>query len=303
MNRLTKGSAPRRGLWVVMALMLMLVLAACSTAGTTPSLTDGVWTWQDWTDASGTTTVPNPENYTLDFATDGTFSGMADCNSFSGTYTQDGDTFTIVPGPTTLMACPEGSLDSVYTQTLAQVGSGEINANNELILTTADGLDMRFTNPTAAAAPAQAGGFLGLPWWAWLLLLLLLGLILWWLFSRGDEPEPEPVMTRTVTPPPVAPVVTAPVVTERVVDVVPDDLTRIEGIGPRINEILQAAGINTFAELATASEDELRRILEAAGLSGSFGDPTTWGEQARLADRGDWTALEALQDRLKGGRT
>lgn len=294
MRDLTRGNVRRLGLPVVVGLLLLLVLAACTTTPATVNVTDGVWSWQDWTDASGTTTVPNPENYTLDFQGDGTFSGMADCNSFSGSYTRDGDSFTVMPGPTTLMACPEGSLDTVYTQTLAQVTGGEVNANNELILTTADGLSMRFTNPSVATGTTQGGGFLGLPWWAWLLLLGLLALILWWLFSRGSEPEPAPAPVRTATP--------QPVVAEPVAAVV-DDLTRIEGIGPKISSVLAAAGITTFRELANASQDELQRVLAAADLRGSYGDPTTWPAQARLAAEGKWDELEAMQNELKGGRT
>jgi predicted flap endonuclease-1-like 5' DNA nuclease len=82
---------------------------------------------------------------------------------------------------------------------------------------------------------------------------------------------------------------------------VPDNLQRIEGIGPKINRILQEAGIITFGALAQRSADELRAILTAGGMTG-INDPTTWPEQAALAARGEWEALEELQDRLKGGR-
>jgi predicted flap endonuclease-1-like 5' DNA nuclease len=78
-----------------------------------------------------------------------------------------------------------------------------------------------------------------------------------------------------------------------------DDLTRIEGIGPKTAEALRAAGINTFAQLATTPEEQLRRILVAASLPG---DPGTWPQQAALAAAGKWGELEAYQARLKGGR-
>lgn len=81
----------------------------------------------------------------------------------------------------------------------------------------------------------------------------------------------------------------------------PDDLQRIEGIGPKINRVLREAGITTFGALAQKSADELRAILTAGGMTG-INDPTTWPEQAGLAARGEWEALEELQDRLKGGR-
>jgi len=81
----------------------------------------------------------------------------------------------------------------------------------------------------------------------------------------------------------------------------PDDLTVIEGIGPKISRILQDAGITTFSQLAEADVDHLRSILAAAGLR-YLADPTTWPEQARLAAAGDQAGLQALQASLKGGR-
>jgi predicted flap endonuclease-1-like 5' DNA nuclease len=81
----------------------------------------------------------------------------------------------------------------------------------------------------------------------------------------------------------------------------PDNLTRIEGIGPKISSLLQAAGITTFAGLAEADVSQLTQILTEADLA-SLADPSTWSEQARLAAAGDWDALEALQEALKGGR-
>ena len=64
--------------------------------------------------------VPDPENYTLTFDTDGTFSGKADCNQVSGGYTTSGSDLTIMPGPTTMMACPEGSLDGQFLEGLGK---------------------------------------------------------------------------------------------------------------------------------------------------------------------------------------
>ncbi len=81
----------------------------------------------------------------------------------------------------------------------------------------------------------------------------------------------------------------------------PDDLQTIEGIGPKIAGVLQAAGISTFAQLAQADVGRLREILTEAGIS-RISDPGTWPEQAKLAADGDWQGLEALQDQLKGGR-
>jgi len=80
----------------------------------------------------------------------------------------------------------------------------------------------------------------------------------------------------------------------------PDDLKRIEGIGPKTSKVLNEAGILTFAQLAEAEVDRLVQIVQEAGLR--LVDPHTWPDQARLAAAGDWTALDKLQDELEGGR-
>lgn len=82
----------------------------------------------------------------------------------------------------------------------------------------------------------------------------------------------------------------------------PDDLQRIEGIGPKISTVLQAAGITTFSRLAAASVEQLNNILRAGGIS-RIADPSTWPQQAGLAAAGDWDGLAQLQDTLKGGRS
>lgn len=82
----------------------------------------------------------------------------------------------------------------------------------------------------------------------------------------------------------------------------PDNLKRIEGIGPKISTLLNSAGITTFAELAETDVRRLHQILEEAGPRYQLANPETWPEQARLAAGGDWTALNALQEELRGGR-
>ena len=81
----------------------------------------------------------------------------------------------------------------------------------------------------------------------------------------------------------------------------PDDLKRIEGIGPKVSSVLVAGGIRTFAQLANASVEQIRQILTDGGMS-RINDPGTWPEQAALAAAGDWDTLEKLQDELVGGR-
>lgn len=81
-----------------------------------------------------------------------------------------------------------------------------------------------------------------------------------------------------------------------------DDLTKVEGIGPKINDLLKADGINSFADLAAADVEKIREILKAAGSTFASRDPSTWPDQAKLAADGKWDELKKWQDELDGGR-
>lgn len=81
-----------------------------------------------------------------------------------------------------------------------------------------------------------------------------------------------------------------------------DDLKIIEGIGPKIEEILHEAGINSFAALAAKSADEVREILLAQSSRYKMHDPETWAEQAQLAADGKMDELEALKKELNAGK-
>lgn len=78
-----------------------------------------------------------------------------------------------------------------------------------------------------------------------------------------------------------------------------DDLTVIEGIGPKTAASLQSSGIKTYAQLSAASAERIKEILTENGIRAN---PTTWPEQAELAAAGEWGALDAMQAKLKGGR-
>ena len=82
----------------------------------------------------------------------------------------------------------------------------------------------------------------------------------------------------------------------------PDDLVKVEGIGPKIAAILIENGVLDLADLAATPVDRLREILQGAGKRFALADPTTWPEQAALGARGDWVGMEEMQVRLKAGR-
>ena len=82
----------------------------------------------------------------------------------------------------------------------------------------------------------------------------------------------------------------------------PDDLRKIEGVGPKIASVLKDSGIKTFRELGKCSQKKLREILEQAGPRMKGRDTSTWPKQAKLAAQGKWDELKILQDELIGGR-
>ena len=64
----------------------------------------------------------------------------------------------------------------------------------------------------------------------------------------------------------------------------PDDLTQLNGIGPRISSILSDGGVTTYAELEHTDPSELRKIIAQGGaLPPSSLD--TWPTQASYAAR------------------
>ena len=81
-----------------------------------------------------------------------------------------------------------------------------------------------------------------------------------------------------------------------------DDLTKIEGVGPKAAEALQEGGIKTFAKLSKSTPEEIKEILEKSGGYFNAMDPATWPQQAEFAADGKWDELKELQDRLNGGR-
>jgi predicted flap endonuclease-1-like 5' DNA nuclease len=81
-----------------------------------------------------------------------------------------------------------------------------------------------------------------------------------------------------------------------------DDLTVIEGIGPKIQELLYQYGVRTYHQLADTEVARLKEILAEAGPQLAMHDPGTWPSQANLAANDQWEALKSIQGFLKGGK-
>lgn len=83
---------------------------------------------------------------------------------------------------------------------------------------------------------------------------------------------------------------------------VKDDLTKIEGIGPKIVTLLEADGIISFKDLAKASAKKLKGIIQTAGPKFQMHNPASWPKQAKLAAAQKWDELNILQKELLGGK-
>ncbi|BDW92834.1 hypothetical protein MACH07_16660 [Flagellimonas marinaquae] len=80
-----------------------------------------------------------------------------------------------------------------------------------------------------------------------------------------------------------------------------DDLTKIEGVGPKAAEALAASGVKSYADLADADAEKIKEILTEASSTLAHLDPTSWPKQAKMAADGKWDELKEWQDSVKGG--
>jgi predicted flap endonuclease-1-like 5' DNA nuclease len=144
----------------------------------------------------------------------------------------------------------------------------------------------------------------------WLIIFLVVVLIVWWLISLATRHSPanteahsdghddhdeaaiheKDALAASKAGKPIAEFKPAK----------PDNLAELEGIGAKVNTLLQQAGITTFSQLAQTDVQKLTEILGANGLQ--FMDPSSWPQQAKLASENKSDELRTLQERLKGGR-
>jgi heat shock protein HslJ len=124
------------------------LLAACSPS--TAKLTATMWKLTAVTLTGtgsalppGVVPVADQARYTITFNDDGTFQAQADCNTVGGSYTTSGNSMTIQPGPSTLVACPADSYGDAFVAALGQVATFAVG-NSVLTLTLTDGSSMTF---------------------------------------------------------------------------------------------------------------------------------------------------------------
>jgi heat shock protein HslJ len=128
-----------------------------------PALIGPVWKWFAYTDpAIGSSTVPNPDQYTVTFDDNGNVSVLADCNVGNGTYTANSGSISIQITQTTLAACGSGSMGDQFVDRLNQVAVYSFEGDALL-------LDMPFDSGTLQLAenpPGPPPNLVG-PTWQW----------------------------------------------------------------------------------------------------------------------------------------
>lgn len=132
----------------------------------------------------------------------------------------------------------------------------------------------------------QEGPNTNLAWLLWIVLgfFVLMVLVGWWA-NRNQGKQVEVQAEAHAAP-----------ATEKSAD----DLTMLEGVGPKVAKILNEAGYTSFDDLAKADATEVDKVLDANRLQ--MLDSAGWIDQAKLAAAGDKEGLAKLQDELKGGR-
>lgn len=118
------------------------------------TLTAVPWEWVSTTSGAGLTAVNDPSRYIVFFNEDGTANIQADCNTLLATYTVDGSSINIMPGPSTLAACPSDSQADQFVAQLSNVAIYFIEGGNLYMDQPADSGTMRFV-PQGAPPPVE----------------------------------------------------------------------------------------------------------------------------------------------------
>jgi heat shock protein HslJ len=137
----------------VAALAIAALVAACSSSSASPSAAGASLTSNTWNLSAITEKVPafqgvvpadQQANYTITFQDGGNAQIKADCNSVGATYTTTGSNgLAITLGPSTLVACPEGSMADQYLAGLAAAASYAISGS-DLTITLKDEGTLQF---------------------------------------------------------------------------------------------------------------------------------------------------------------
>ncbi len=80
-----------------------------------------------------------------------------------------------------------------------------------------------------------------------------------------------------------------------------DNLKKVEGIGPKIEQLLFDDGIYTWLSLSKVEVSRIQNILDKAGPRYRVHNPESWPIQAKMAADGKWGELKTWQEEHKRG--
>jgi predicted flap endonuclease-1-like 5' DNA nuclease len=142
----------------------------------------------------------------------------------------------------------------------------------------------------------QQDRFSRIPLWAWLLVVVLVVIVVGIIVTLREEEEAAEKQADSQASPPTpassglkpgaGQAVTRSTASGLTIEPEPaspprsDNLKRVVGIGPKIEKLLKANGIATFAQLAQTEISRLQALLDEAGWE-NIADPSTWPEQAQ----------------------
>jgi heat shock protein HslJ len=141
---------------------VLVGVTACvapSTGPGVPPLTGTVWELQQIQMNDDTLLTANPPaNYTAEFADDGQVFMRADCNRAVGSFEELADgRISVTLGPTTLAACPEGSIGPQFLQAMNDANLYFFQ-NDDLFI------DLKFGSGTMQFSSTPAPALVGTPW-------------------------------------------------------------------------------------------------------------------------------------------
>lgn len=136
----------------------------------------------------------------------------------------------------------------------------------------------RMTLPNLLPEAQQQEQAFGVPIWIWFLLIVLVIVVavIWTLHEESEAGKTQDEATVQAVAEPTQAVTTESAPAS---DVRPDNLKKVNGIGPKIEQLLKRNSIMTFAQLAETDVSRLQALLDEVEYA--LADPTTWPEQAR----------------------
>lgn len=81
-----------------------------------------------------------------------------------------------------------------------------------------------------------------------------------------------------------------------------NDLTLVEGIGPKIRGLFHNFEIKTWHALSETSVAKCQEVLDSGGDRYKVHDPASWPMQAKMAAEGKWKDLAKWQKQHKHGK-